>query len=119
MRLEFHVPTRGLIGYHGDFMTETRGTGVMSRLFHAYGPFRGNVPGRRSGVLISNAGGQSVAFALANLEERGFMFIGAGEAVYEGMIIGENARPNDLEVNPMKAKQLTNMRASGKDDASA
>ena len=117
VRLEFHVPTRGLIGYHGDFMTETRGTGVMSRLFHAYGPFRGNVPGRRSGVLISNAGGQSVAFALANLEERGFMFIGAGEAVYEGMIIGENARPNDLEVNPMKAKQLTNMRASGKDDA--
>ncbi|HBC08281.1 MAG TPA: translational GTPase TypA, partial [Rhodospirillaceae bacterium] len=117
VRLEFHVPTRGLIGYHGDFMTETRGTGVMSRLFHAYGPFRGNVPGRRSGVLISNAGGQSVAFALANLEERGFMFIGAGEAVYEGMIIGENARPNDLEVNPMKSKQLTNMRASGKDDA--
>tara|TARA_R110000772_G_scaffold73216_8_gene160022 strand:+ start:77655 stop:79496 length:1842 start_codon:yes stop_codon:yes gene_type:complete len=117
VRLEFHVPTRGLIGYHGDFMTETRGTGVMSRLFHAYGPFRGNVPGRRSGVLISNAGGQSVAFALANLEERGFMFIGSGEAVYEGMIIGENARPNDLEVNPMKSKQLTNMRASGKDDA--
>ena len=117
VRLEFLVPTRGLIGYHGDFMTETRGTGVMSRLFHAYGPFRGNVPGRRSGVLIANAGGQSVAFALANLEERGFMFIGSGEAVYEGMIIGENARPNDLEVNPMKSKQLTNMRASGKDDA--
>ena len=116
-RLEFLVPTRGLIGYHGDFMTETRGTGVMSRLFHAYGPYRGTVPGRRNGVLISNAPGQSVAYALANLEERGILFIGSGEAVYEGMIIGENARSNDLEVNPLKAKQLTNIRASGKDDA--
>ena len=117
VRLEFLVPTRGLIGYHGDFLTETRGTGVMSRLFHSYGVFRGPVPGRRNGVLISNAPGQSVAYALANLEERGIMFIGAGEAVYEGMIIGENSRGNDLEVNPMKAKQLTNIRASGKDDA--
>ena len=116
-RLEFLVPTRGLIGYHGDFMTETRGTGVMSRLFHSYGPYRGTVPGRRNGVLISNAPGQSVAYALANLEERGQLFIGSGEAIYEGMIIGENARSNDLEVNPLKAKQLTNHRASGKDDA--
>ncbi|MEK9672052.1 MAG: translational GTPase TypA [Rhodospirillaceae bacterium] len=116
-RLVFLVPTRGLIGYHGDFLTETRGTGVMSRLFHAYGPHRGPVPRRRNGVLISNADGQSVAYALANLEERGNLFIGTGETVYEGMIVGENARPNDLEVNPLKGKQLTNIRASGKDDA--
>lgn len=117
LRLVFLVPTRGLIGYHGDFLTETRGTGVMSRLFHEYGAYRGPVPRRRNGVLISNAQGASVAFALANLEERGTLLIGSGEKVYEGMIIGENARPDDLIVNPLKSKQLTNIRASGKDDA--
>ncbi len=116
-RLVFHVPTRGLIGYHGDFLTETRGTGVMSRLFHGHAPHRGPVPGRRNGVLISNARGKSAGYALAGLEERGVLFIGSGEDVYEGMMIGENAKPGDLEVNPLKSKQLTNFRASGKDDA--
>lgn len=116
-RLVFLAPTRGLVGYHGQFLTETRGTGIMSRLFHSYGAFRGPIPGRRSGVLISNAKGDAVAYALFNLEDRGAFFISPGDAVYEGMIIGENNRPNDLEVNPLKSKQLTNIRAAGKDDA--
>ncbi|HJN24007.1 MAG TPA: translational GTPase TypA [Rhodospirillales bacterium] len=116
-RLCFVAPSRGLIGYHGEFMTETRGTGVMNRMFREYGPHAGPIAGRRNGVLISNAGGNSVAYALMNLEARGAMFIDAGVAVYEGMIIGENSRRNDLEVNPMKAKQLTNIRASGTDEA--
>ena len=115
-RLVFLVPTRGLIGYHGEFLTETRGTGVMSRLFHSYGAYRGPVPGRRNGVLISNGQGQSVAYALNYLEERGVLFIGGGETVYEGMIIGENSRDNDLEVNPLKTKQLTNIRTTSKDE---
>jgi len=117
VRLGFTAPSRGLIGYHGEFMTETRGTGVMNRVFREYGPHAGPIAGRRNGVLISNAGGNSVAYALMNLEDRGALFIGAGVAVYEGMIIGENSRGNDLEVNPMKAKQLTNIRASGTDEA--
>ncbi|MDP6803821.1 MAG: translational GTPase TypA [Rhodospirillales bacterium] len=117
VRLRFVAPSRGLIGYHGEFMTETRGTGVMNRMFRDYGPHLGPIAGRRTGVLISNAGGNSVAYALMNLEERGAMFIDSGVAVYEGMIIGENSRANDLEVNPMKAKQLTNIRASGTDEA--
>ena len=116
-RLQFVAPSRGLIGYHGDFMTETRGTGVMHRVFREYGPHAGPVPGRRNGVLIANGGGKSVAYALMNLEERGAMFIASGVAVYAGMIIGEHSRGQDLEVNPMKAKQLTNIRASGTDDA--
>ena len=117
VRLRFVAPSRGLIGYHGEFMTETRGTGIMNRMFREYGPHAGPVTGRHNGVLISNAGGNSVAYALMNLEERGAMFIDSGVTVYEGMIIGENSRGNDLEVNPMKAKQLTNVRASGTDEA--
>ena len=116
-RLAFVAPSRGLIGYHGEFMTETRGTGVMNRLFREYGPYAGKIAGRRNGVLISNAKGKSVAYALANLEERGALFIGSGVEVYEGMVIGENSRDNDLEVNPLKAKQLTNFRAAGNDEA--
>ncbi len=116
-RVTFIAPSRGLIGYHGDFLTETRGTGIMSRLFHAYDGYAGQIPGRRTGVLISNSAGKSVAYALQNLEERGPLMIGPGVEVYGGMVIGEHTRGNDLEVNPLKAKQLTNIRAAGKDDA--
>ena len=116
-RITFIAPSRGLIGYHGDFLTETRGTGIMSRLFHAYDDYAGQIPGRRTGVLISNSAGRSVAYALQNLEERGPLMIGSGVEVYGGMVVGEHTRGNDLEVNPLKAKQLTNIRASGKDDA--
>ena len=116
-RVVFLAPARGLIGYHGQFLNQTRGTGVMSRIFHSYAPYKGSIPGRRNGVLISNAAGKSVPFALWNLEDRGVMFIGGGVDVYEGMIIGEHSRGNDLEVNPMKSKKLTNIRASGSDEA--
>ncbi|MEE4120438.1 MAG: translational GTPase TypA [Paracoccaceae bacterium] len=116
-RIVAHVPSRGLIGYHGEFLTDTRGTGVLNRVFHGWAPWKGAIPGRRAGVLISMENGQSVAYALWNLEERGRLFIGAQEEVYEGMIIGEHSRENDLEVNPLKGKKLTNVRASGKDDA--
>ena len=111
------VPSRGLIGYHGEFLTDTRGTGVLNRVFHDWAPWKGPIPGRRAGVLISMENGTSVAYALWNLEERGKMFIGAQEPVYTGMIIGEHSRDNDLEVNPLKGKKLTNVRAAGKDDA--
>lgn len=117
VRLTFTVPSRGLIGYHGEFMTETRGTGVLNRVFSSYAPIQGSVPGRRNGVLISNAAGKSNAYGLSGLEGRGILFIGASVPVYEGMIIGEHSRNNDLEVNPLKAKQLTNIRASGTDEA--
>ncbi|MDD9876050.1 MAG: translational GTPase TypA [Magnetovibrio sp.] len=117
VRITFIAPSRGLIGYHGDFLTETRGTGIMSRLYHDYGSHAGPIPGRRNGVLISTSGGKSVAYALANLEDRGPLLIPSGVEVYEGMIVGEHTRGNDLEVNPLKAKQLTNIRAAGKDDA--
>ena len=117
VRLSFLVPSRGLIGYHGEFMTETRGTGVLNRVFHSFAPHLGPVPGRRNGVLISNATGKSNAYGLGGLEGRGELFIGSGVPVYEGMIIGEHSRENDLEVNPLKAKQLTNIRASGTDEA--
>ncbi|OJW48099.1 MAG: GTP-binding protein TypA [Alphaproteobacteria bacterium 41-28] len=116
-RITFIAPSRGLIGYQGEFLTDTRGTGIMSRLFHSYAAYKGPIGGRRNGVLISNAMGQAVAYALWNLEDRGGMFITPGTAVYEGMIIGEHTRDNDLEVNPLKAKQLTNIRAAGKDEA--
>ncbi|WP_169568005.1 translational GTPase TypA [Sneathiella limimaris] len=116
-RVTFLCPTRGLIGYHGEFLTDTRGTGIMNRLFHSYAPYKGEIPGRRNGVLISNATGKSVAYAIWNLEARGAFFIGGGVEVYEGMILGEHNRPNDLEVNPLKAKQLTNIRAAGSDEA--
>ena len=116
-RLHIIAPSRGLIGYHGDFMTETRGTGVMNRVFREYGPHAGPVAGRRNGVLISTGAGNSVAYGLMGLEARATLFITSGVAVYAGMVIGENSRGNDLEVNPMKSKQLTNIRASGTDDA--
>ncbi|AZV78233.1 translational GTPase TypA [Parasedimentitalea marina] len=116
-RVIAHVPSRGLIGYQGEFMTDTRGTGVLNRVFHEWAPYKGKIPGRRAGVLISMDSGQSVAFALWNLEERGKMFIGAQANVYQGMIIGEHSRENDLEVNPLKGKKLTNVRASGTDEA--
>ncbi|MEO1015062.1 MAG: translational GTPase TypA [Pseudomonadota bacterium] len=116
-RLILHAPARALIGYHGQFLTDTRGSGVMNRSFLEYAPHRGPIEGRRNGVLISNGDGDSVPYALWNLEERGVMFIGPGEPVYQGMIIGENAKDDDLDVNPLKAKQLTNIRAAGKDEA--
>ncbi len=111
------VPARGLIGYHGEFLTDTRGTGVLKQVFHGWAPHKGPIPGRRQGVLISMENGTSVAYALWNLEERGRLFIGPQEPVYTGMIIGEHARENDLEVNPLKGKKLTNIRASGSDEA--
>ena len=111
------VPSRGLIGYHGEFLTDTRGTGVLNRVFHSWAPHKGAIPGRRAGVLISMENGQSVAYALWNLEDRGRMFIGPQADVYQGMIIGEHSRDNDLEVNPLKGKKLTNVRASGSDEA--
>jgi len=117
LRLVFLAPTRGLIGYLGEFLTDTRGTGVMSRLFHGYGPWRGPVESRRNGVLISTANGEAVAYALWNLEERGPMFIIPGTPVYEGMIIGAHTRGNDLDVNPTKGKQLTNIRTKAADEA--
>ncbi len=116
-RIIAHVPSRGLIGYHGEFLTDTRGSGVLNRLFHGTTPYKGKIEGRRQGVLISMENGTSVAFALWNLEDRGKMFIGAQEAIYTGMIIGEHSRENDLEVNPLKGKKLTNVRASGTDEA--
>ena len=116
-RLVFLVPSRALIGYHGEFMTDTRGTGVMNRLFHSYAPYKGAIATRHNGGLVSIAAGRSVAYALWNLEERGPMFIGAGEKIYPGMIIGQHSRGRDIEVNPMKTKQLTNIRASGTDEA--
>ncbi|MDF1872075.1 translational GTPase TypA [Vannielia sp.] len=116
-RIVAHVPSRGLIGYHGEFLTDTRGTGVLNRVFHGWAPHKGPIPGRRAGVLISMEPGEAVAYALWNLEDRGRMFIGAQTPVYTGMIIGEHSRENDLEVNPLKGKKLTNVRASGTDEA--
>ena len=116
-RIVAHVPSRGLIGYHGEFLTDTRGTGVMNRVFHAWAPHKGAIPGRRQGVLISMENGTAVAFALWNLEDRGRMMIGPQTEVYTGMIIGQHSRENDLEVNPLKGKKLTNVRASGTDEA--
>jgi GTP-binding protein len=115
-RLVFLVPTRGLLGYQSELLSDTRGTAVMNRLFHAYAPFKGPIPGRRTGVLISNGDGEAVAYALFNLEERGPLMIGPQTRVYRGMIVGEHSRENDLEVNVLKGKKLTNIRAAGKDD---
>ncbi len=116
VRLIFYAPTRGLIGYHGELLTDTRGTAVMNRLFHAYGPYRGDVVGRRNGVLISTDQGDAVAYAMWNLEDRGPMMIEPGWKVYRGMIIGEHTRGNDLEVNVLKGKKLTNIRTHSKDE---
>ena len=116
-RLVFHAPTRGLIGYQSELLTDTRGTAIMNRLFHAYEPYKGDIPGRTNGVLISNDSGEAVAYAMWNLEDRGPMIIEPGEKVYQGMIIGIHSRDNDLEVNVLKGKKLTNIRAAGKDEA--
>jgi GTP-binding protein len=116
-RLVFHVPTRGLIGYQPELLSDTRGTAILNRLFHAYEPWRGEIAGRRTGVLLSNGQGEAVAYALYNLQDRGPMMIDPGAKVYHSMIIGEHTRGNDLEVNVLKGKQLTNIRASGTDEA--
>ncbi len=116
-RIVFAAPSRGLIGYHGEFLTDTRGTGVINRMFHGYAPHKGPIAGRINGVLISTGDGEAVAYALWYLEERGKLFIIPGTKVYQGMIIGQNAKDNDLEVNPLKAKQLTNIRTTSKDEA--
>jgi GTP-binding protein len=115
-RIKFSVPARGLIGYRNEFLTDTRGTGILYRSFAGYGPYKGDIEGRRNGVLISNGRGQAVEYALNTTEERGVLFVGPGEEIYEGMIIGEHSRPNDLEVNALRTKKLTNIRASGKDE---
>ncbi len=117
LRLKFVIPSRGMIGYQSEFLTDTRGSGVLSRLFHGFEPYKGDIPGRRNGVLISNATGVAVEYALWGLEERGFLIIPAGVRIYEGMIIGQHSRDNDLEVNALKAKQLTNIRTTSKDEA--
>ncbi|MFE1600739.1 translational GTPase TypA [Methylobacterium sp. ID0610] len=117
LRLVFHAPTRGLIGYQSELLTDTRGTAIMNRLFKAYEPFKGEIPGRRNGVLISNDQGEAVAYALWNLEDRGPMMIEPGWKVYQGMIVGEHNRENDLEVNVLKGKKLTNIRTTSKDEA--
>ncbi len=116
-RITFLAPSRGLIGYHGEFLTDTKGTGIMNRVYHSYGPYKGPIAGRRYGALIAMGSGKAVAYALFNLEDRGTIMVNPGEEVYEGMIIGEHSRDNDLDVNVLKGKQLTNMRASGKDEA--
>ena len=116
-RLEYRVPARGLIGFQGEFLTLTRGTGLMSHIFDGFAPVKGEIPVRRNGVLVSNEQGEAVAYALFNLQERGRLFVSPGEKLYEGMIIGIHSRDNDLVVNPIKTKKLTNIRAAGKDDA--
>jgi GTP-binding protein len=117
LRLVFHAPTRGLIGYQGELLTDTRGTAIMNRLFHSYSPYKGDIQGRRNGVLISNDAGEAVAYAMWNLEDRGPMMIEPGWKVYQGMLVGQHTRENDLEVNVLKGKKLTNVRAAGKDEA--
>jgi PAS domain-containing protein len=117
IRITFIMPSRGLIGYHGEFLTDTRGTGIMNRLFAGYQPWAGNIEGRVKGSLISNSDGEAVQYALFALQERGTLFVNPGEKVYQGLILGEHSRGSDLEVNPIKEKKLTNVRASGKDEA--
>ncbi|HUA24594.1 MAG TPA: translational GTPase TypA, partial [Steroidobacteraceae bacterium] len=117
VRLDYRVPARGLIGFQGEFMTLTRGTGLMSHIFDGFAPVKGDIPDRHNGVLVSNEQGEAVAYALFNLQERGRLFVSPGEKLYEGMIIGIHSRDNDLVVNPIKTKKLTNIRAAGKDDA--
>ncbi len=117
VRMTFHMPSRGLIGYHGEFLTDTRGSGIMNRLFSGYEPWVGQLEGRRNGSLISSEPGQAIHYALFYLQERGTLFVDPGDKVYVGLILGENSRDSDLDVNPIKEKKLTNVRASGKDDA--
>ena len=117
VRLTFNMPSRGLIGYHGEFLTDTRGTGIMNRLFAGYGPWKGVIEGRRNGSLISTENGEAIHYSLFYLQERGTLFVNPGDKVYTGMILGEHSRDSDLEINPIKEKKLTNIRAAGKDDA--
>jgi len=117
VRLEYRVPARGLIGFQGEFLTLTRGTGLMSHIFDGFAPMKGEIPDRHNGVLVSNENGEAVAYALFNLQERGRLFVSPGEKLYEGMIVGIHSRDNDLVVNPIRTKKLTNIRAAGKDDA--
>jgi GTP-binding protein len=117
VRLEYRIPARGLIGFQGEFMTMTRGTGLMSHVFDDYAPMKGDISERRNGVLISQDDGEAVAYALWKLQDRGRMFVSPGDPLYEGMVIGIHSRDNDLVVNPIKGKQLTNVRASGTDEA--
>jgi GTP-binding protein len=117
VRLDYRIPARGLIGFQGEFMNLTRGTGILSHVFDGYAPVKGEIPERRNGVLVSQDDGAAVAYALWKLQERGRMFVNPGDPVYEGMIIGIHSRDNDLVVNPIRTKQLTNIRASGKDEA--
>jgi GTP-binding protein len=117
VRLEFRVPTRGLIGFRSQFLTDTRGTGIMNHLFAGWEPWHGPIPSRPTGALVADRAGQSTAYAISNLQDRGEIFVDPGTEVYEGMIVGENSRPNDLDVNITKEKKLTNMRASTADEA--
>jgi GTP-binding protein len=117
VRLEFTVPARGLLGFRNQFLTNTRGTGIMNSTFHGYEPYKGDIPSRTRGALISMEQGSTTGYALDTLQPRGDLFVGPGHQVYEGMVIGEHSRDNDLDVNPCKGKKLTNMRASGTDDA--
>jgi GTP-binding protein len=117
IRLEFSIPARALIGYRDEFLTDTRGTGIMNSIFSGYEPYRGDCPTRFTGSIVSDRSGVAVAYAIFNLEPRGRLFIAPGDQVYEGMIVGEHNRAQDIDVNPCKEKKLTNMRAAGKDDA--
>jgi len=116
VRLEYRVPARGLIGFHSEFISDTKGTGIIHHLFDGYGPYKGEIPTRTRGALIAMEAGETVAYALFNLQERGELFVGPGVKVYAGMIIGQHSRENDLVVNPMKSKKLTNIRAAGSDE---
>jgi GTP-binding protein len=116
-RIVFYVPSRGLIGYQSEFLTDTKGTGVLNRIFHAYAPYKGEMSSKKNGALIATDPGEAVAYALWNLQDRGTMFVKPQQKVYAGMIIGENSKQGDLEVNVLKGKQLTNIRASGTDEA--
>jgi GTP-binding protein len=116
-RLVFYVPSRGLIGYQSEFLTDTKGSGVLNRIFHAYVPYKGDMTTKKNGALISTEAGEAVAFALWNLQDRGVMFIKPQQKVYAGMVVGENSKSGDLEVNVLKGKQLSNVRASGTDEA--
>ena len=116
-RLEFSIPSRGLIGYRGEFMTSTKGNGIINTIFNGYGPFKGEIQYRKQGSLIAFENGESITYGLFNAQERGTLFIGPGEKVYAGMVVGQNGKTDDVEVNVCKKKQLTNTRASGSDDA--
>ncbi len=114
--IEFFIPTRGLMGYRNEFLTVTRGFGILTSVFDSYGPHKGEIPGRPSGVLVSNGPGKVTGYACFSIQERGSLFVGPGDEVYEGMVVGENSRDNDLVVNVVRGKQLTNVRASGSDE---